>query len=115
MSSSLNGTGVSFSNGVSQSIPALGPDQSWSDVTGSRSAGTTYTNSTGRPIAISVQVTDLAGNTQGIITVGGVQAYQTHIGNSVGYQPDLMAIVPNGATYVVSLTNYSVAKWCELR
>jgi hypothetical protein len=36
--------------------PAIGEGQSWSSVIGSRSANTTYTNSTGNPIQIVVQV-----------------------------------------------------------
>lgn len=104
-----------FTNDAGYVTSSLGVGQSWQNVTGSRAAGTTYTNSTGKPIAISVQTLDLGSNTQATITVAGSVVFQTHINNSVGYQPNLTAVVPPGATYSVSLSNYSVTNWFELR
>lgn len=56
MATTTTGTGVTFSDGTSQSSCAIGYGQSWVDVTGSRALNTTYTNSTGRPIQVYVNV-----------------------------------------------------------
>jgi hypothetical protein len=84
----------------------LGVNQTWQNVSGSRVSGTTYTNSTGKPIAIAISQS-LSGGT---LTVGGlVVAYAA--GGQV--QP-WFAIVPDGVTYVASLTRFSTY-WQELR
>lgn len=99
---------VSFSYGV-------GIGQTWQNLTGSRSAGTTYTNSTGRPI--SVYAYSNAASTLTItLTVGGVvvSSYSTG-GSGVSSQGSVNGIVPDGATYVVNITGPALAAWSELR
>lgn len=83
---------------------AIGEGQSWQNVTGSRSAGTTYTNSTGKSIFVTLY-------TQGTaqLTIGGIIAAQSSINNAGNY---VGAIVPNGATYSFSGPTYL---WAELR
>jgi len=93
----------------------IGVSQTWQAVTGSRAAGTTYTNSTGKPIAVSINVTQTAGTATATLTVGGVDVAKTLMTNSVGYGPILFSIVPNGTTYVLTLTNFSLSTWNELR
>lgn len=83
----------------------LGVGQSWTDVSGSRSLGTTYTNSTGKPIAVSW--TSTAGYNPAV-TVSGVTVV-----TSVAYLVSAFFIVPNGATYSISSSSSYV--WCELR
>lgn len=89
--------------------------QSWQDVTGSRSLGSSYTNNTGRAISVSVwgsfpPATNLSG------VVNGVTAVLT--GSRANTEVDFITfIVPDGATYSVnqsggSLYSYS---WSELR
>jgi len=99
-------------NWTSSLNPTIGVNQTWQDVTGSRAFSTTYTNSTGKPIMVSVNLYNGAGTSIGL-TVGGVlvaTAYQPGIAN--GYA-QLSAIVPNGTTY--SCTGTTLASWLELR
>jgi hypothetical protein len=93
----------------------IGVNQTWQAVTGSRAAGTTYTNSTGKPIAVSINATPTAGSSTATLTVGGVAVATTQQTSSVGYAPTIFSIVPNGATYVLTLTNFSLSTWNELR
>jgi hypothetical protein len=91
--------------------------QSWTSVIGSRSAGTTYTNSTSQPIMVSVSATTL--NTAGWrATVGGVVVIDNLNGSGdVAYAPTTGTfIVPVGDTYVITLFGAStITVWAELR
>jgi hypothetical protein len=92
-------TGIIATQGVGQG-------QTWTDVTASRVAGTTYTNSTGRPIQINISAV-FAGTT---VTVGGV-----NIGTSSTTQRTFLSfVVPNGATYSVTALTAGFS-WAELR
>lgn len=115
MAASLNGSsGLIFPNGSTQDVGSVGTGgQTWQ--TFSRLGGTTYTNTTGKPIFLSIQT---AGNNTGSggtnLTIDGVsvavgQGYAGAIGMAQGF--GLSAIVPNGSTY--SLTNTSTV--AELR
>lgn len=104
----LVSTGVRFPNATVQTSAKsdIGVGQTWQNVASSRSAGTTYTNSTGK--SISVSITSI-GNAY--ITVQGVVAAYSGINDATNY---LGAVVPNGATYSL---NAGAAKpvWAELR
>ncbi|MFE1813819.1 hypothetical protein [Metapseudomonas otitidis] len=81
----------------------VGDGQVWMNMTASRVSGTTYTNTTGRPIFVHAS-----------ITTGSVVAYC----NGIPIVPNgLYAafIVPNGGTYSVAWTNNLNAVWAELR
>jgi hypothetical protein len=106
MAVDINGTtGLTFNNGSTQDVGGIGIGQTWQTFT--RVGGTTYTNSTGKPIFLSIQTT--GNNTGGggtNLTIDGVvvaigQGYAGGIGMAQGF--GLSAIVPNGSTY--SLTN----------
>ena len=94
----------------------------WTDVTASRALGTTYTNTTGKPIAVSVWAYSGAtnGNKQISIVVGGVQiATNGHYSTTGNNYPSCYAIVPSGATYSAdtngSNVSISLSGWRELR
>ena len=90
---------------------AFGVEQTWTDLTGSRTLGTTYTNSTGKSIYVSVR----AGMTAGAgmtATVSGLQVCEGFAQNS-GSQAWAGFIVPNGSTYSVSAS--SLNTWSEMR
>lgn len=101
----------------------IGSGQSWSLYTGSRSAGTTYTNSTGTPIMVSVYGEKTATNAQGqmAIEVDGIEVNRTFVTDGWSYgafncPASVVAIVPNSSTYKINL--YSAAQinfWAELR
>jgi hypothetical protein len=95
--------------------------QTWQDVSGSRTSGTTYTNSTGLSISVSVWCNNLS-------TAGGT-GYQFLVNGSIVHQnivpgaslasnnasPGAVIPVPAGATYRVDVISSAVAGWRELR
>lgn len=87
-----------------------GVGQAWVDVTASRSKGTNYTNSTGRPILVSVMT---GGNTTSTLTVDGVVAAK-NIFTTTNTNINLLAIVPAGATYSVS-SGANIVQWSEFK
>lgn len=93
----------------------LGAGQTYQDLTASRVAGTTYTNTTGKPIAVSVYQTGGGSNGTIALTVGGVQISVGGNGSTQLTYQTAYGIVPNGATYVVNVTGQSITKWTELR
>ena len=93
----------------------LGMGQSWQDVKAWRALSTTYTNSTGRPIAVTVTGSIASGASLTAVVNGVVAA--THYTNA-GYAtpPFLAFIVPPGHTYSVNGTGGVTISACsELR
>jgi hypothetical protein len=89
----------------------LGDGQSWQDLTASRSAGVTYTNTSGRPKFVSVFATN--GAAARGLHVGGLLVAQLTPISSGTISSTVYAIVPNGVTY--SLTaGASITTWMEL-
>lgn len=88
---------TAFVNNQIASVGGLGVGQTWQNVTGSRASGTTYTNSTGKPIQINVVigVSGFSGSYSRSVTVGGVVLAS----DSTTGQTFVSAIVPTGATY----------------
>jgi hypothetical protein len=102
---------------VSSPQAGLGYSQTWSLPT--RVAGTTYTNSTSRPIFVMININQtLAGNGNITILVGAVTIFSSGYGsNATGSnQPNsAMFIVPIGATYLITVSGgTSVSSWAEL-
>lgn len=92
----------------------LGIGQSWQNVTGSRASGATYTNGTGKPIAISVCLQDPNEFSGLIVNVGGVDIINVLDFGAGGTHP-ISFIVPIGATYRVSANQNTIRLWAELR
>lgn len=90
---------------------AFGVGQPWTNLTGSRTLGTTYTNSTGKSIYVSVRVGMTAGAGMSA-TVSGLQVCEGFAQNSAS-QAWAGFIVPNGSTYSVSAS--SLNTWSEMR
>jgi hypothetical protein len=87
-------------------VKPVGVGQTWQDLTSSRAAGTTYTNSTGRPITVAVTPYHAnAGQAQ--LSVSGVvvgrQRASIGGGPNVNLETQLMAIVPSGSSYTVTV------------
>ena len=95
----------------------FGVNQSWQDVTGSRSKNVVYTNNTGKPIEVAIKVAYVDDDGGLTVTVGGVDIGKVH-GNApsgTGYwQTTLNFTVPNLVVYSVSGGSY-VFGWSELR
>lgn len=86
----------------------LGVGQTWQDVTSSRSAGVTYTNSTGKPIQVAINANVNIGSfvANGVtLPIDDYNFYSQHF-----------YIIPNGHTYQLNLgTSGSLLSWAELR
>ena len=95
----------------------LGDGQTWQNVTDQRALGVTYTNSTGKPIMVSV----VARTPQAGFSYGVVYAYvdNLHIATSTAtaagtvVRDSLIWIVPAGSTYRADGGVYE--RWVELR
>lgn len=89
---------------------AIGKSQTWQDVTASRSSGTPYTNSTGKPIQIAIAASSGAGGCSLMIDSVSIPI---QIGSASYYAMNVASfIIPNGSTY--SATG-SFSNWLELR
>lgn len=97
---------------------AIGGGQTWQDVKASRALNTTYTNTTGRPIALSVGGGNGTSTPHAIYAlVGGVTIYGSSYSVSGTATTSLFVIIPPGATYSVVGTagTTSIYSWAELR
>ena len=94
---------------------AFGVGQTWQDVTASRALGTTYTNSTGKPIQVSVVVRDSSVYDGLHFFVNGtaVVVMPDIAGASYGFQ-QLTITVPSTQTYKLETANL-LHSWVELR
>ncbi|MGA4635112.1 hypothetical protein ACPA5B_14660 [Pseudomonas solani] len=89
----------------------LGDGQSWQDVTASRSAGVTYTNTSGRPKLVSIFAANALA-TRGISVGGLLVAQFTPIGSGT-ISTTVSAVIPNAGTYSVT-AGTSINTWMEL-
>lgn len=88
---------------------AIGVNQTLQDVTASRNLGITYTNTTGKPIYISISVA--ASGVVSVLTVDSLIV--SRIGTSQGDRSAHTAVIPNGSTY--NVTTGVLEQWHELR
>jgi hypothetical protein len=96
-------------------LDVLGGAQVWSSVVGSRSVNTSYTNSTGKPIMVSVVAYSSAAGTKLAANVDAVTIANTSIATQT---QTIQLIVPNGSTYMIYTTSSgttTVNSWAELR
>ena len=91
-----------------------GSSQAWTSVTGSRALGTTYTNSTARPISVSVVAISTNANTS---ITGVVDGNSVIVGGANGTSSNdaVVFVVPPGGTYSVTPLNATLSTWWELR
>lgn len=93
--------------------PSLGINQTWQEVTSQRRFGETYTNTTGKPIYIQVNINNAA-NVMFLVEINNIK-----IEHNEDYRCVMNYIIPPNATYKVysqnGATNYVYTKWYELR
>lgn len=94
----------------------LGAGQSWVEMTGSRVANTTYTNTTGRRIGVSVR----SGNTSGsdknfMLYVDNIWVGGGSLSVSAAFSSSIFTIVPAGSEYRLTVSGATVLNWSELR
>ena len=99
----------------------IGIGQTWQNMTSSRSFGSTYTNSTGKPIMVAVssasgQYTQLTGTIDGVVIQSSGGSWAAGASAS---QSTVSLIIPNGSTYAfsqsVTAAGTTAATWFELR
>jgi hypothetical protein len=110
--SALVGTNIT---GTANSLNAgIGVNQTWQSP--ARAVGTTYTNSSGKPITVAITVTCTDASTvQGLI-INGATVYAGSVNVATG-ATGFSLIVPDGATYVTTTNAGTLAlvSWAELR
>ena len=94
-------------------MSSIGYGQTMQDVSGSRSTGVTYYNTTGRPIVIMPSVTNAGSAFNMLYTINGAQQYGPY-SPTPGAVIGCPFIVPPGFSYLISSAN-SVTSWWELR
>jgi len=93
----------------------IGFNQTWQDVTSSRSAGVTYTNTTNKPIVLSIVHTSINGAAITSLTVSGIEVTRQQPDGAGLYTYKQQVIVPKDATYLFTLGSGSISYWRELR
>jgi hypothetical protein len=97
----------------------LGTGQTWQDVTSSRAMAVEYTNDTGKPIMISIEVLRPTVSTTGCdCVVDGVSVPVCYNTNSDGSNRAIgQIIIANGKTYKMlnSAESATLNRWYELR
>ena len=97
----------------------IGVNQTWTNVTASRASGTTYTNSTGKPIMVSIQMGQVGNSQNTQFLIGGTAINDGNGGMGIqGIGSTWWAaihIIPNGVTYSLTAGGNSLLKWWELR
>lgn len=105
---------------VKAAVEALTPDpigvgQTWQDMSGSRAVNTSYQNTTGRPIMVSVSTNNtnrknfqVSTDNSSWVTVGALAGF-----GNIGDEKSSQVIVPSGHYYKV--TGGSISIWAELR
>jgi hypothetical protein len=95
-------------------IPIIG--QTWTDVTGSRSQGVTYFNTTGKTIQVQGNF-GCNGGGQGQIYINGtlISYWAAQFNGCGGYSVNMPCLVPPGASYMLTAMAGAARGWYELR
>lgn len=112
-------TGAIAQADLSTAILPLGVGQTWQTFTNvQRASNTTYTNTTGRPIMVTVSTLSTVGVAGAItLTVGGVNVAFVGTNTSGGAgRPSASTIIPAGATYSANYAanGETLVIWAEL-
>lgn len=95
----------------------VGSNQTWQDVKASRAVNTTYTNTTGKPKAVSIRMFVTVASTNINLNVSGVTVQQlsSTIWMANSYV-SVFAIVPAGGTYDLTIVTggVTIQTWGEL-
>ena len=97
---------------------SLGYGQTWQDVTASRVIGTTYYNTSNRPVVIRAAISPSASVPTGVkITINGNVFNESTTQDVTGLTTGVDMVVPPLASYVVNVTGgaATLQKWTELR
>ena len=107
---------VLTSNGTnwtsSAPAPSIGVGQTWQNVTGSRAANVTYTNSTNAPIQVLISVSNNVAVSIALVIDGAIRQQNTI--NATSSIACVSAIIPVNSTYSISIAG-TLSNWSELR
>ena len=97
---------------------SLGVDQNYVNVTSTRQSGVVYTNSTGKPILVSVSVVSEQNKSPNTLLINGIEVASCGVSPVAGVYSTsrgaLVAVVGNGKTYQISGSG-TIISWSELR
>lgn len=111
----VTGALTTAGNAVATTNQVIGISQTMTDVKASRVLGTTYTNSTGKPIVVYTSISNTNASAVGQYQIDGVTFWGTSIPTANGYYSMTM-VVPNGSTYVVNMNGTPTLQyWAEIR
>ena len=101
---------------AARSMSSLGYGQTWQNVTGSRALATTYYNTTGKPIFVSV-ASDCVGASTGQITINGLTITGSSYPSTTTNAVFASGIVPVGGSYKAENSGgtLTLRAWSELR
>ena len=103
-----------FDTLYSRTYAIFGVGQTWQDVTASRALGTTYTNTTGKPIQVVMYGAPVSSGNNTLVVDGiSISSYITNDTPS-GASGTISGIVPHGSTYSIT-GSIAISKWSELR
>lgn len=116
LTSTSNTQALTASQGKVLNDLAFGVGQNWMNVKSERSLGTTYTNTTGKPIYVIV-VNEFQNYGDPIeVFVNNIKLLSVDKGNGIGWFGDTSFVVPAGQTYKVTKEVYpNIQSWVELR
>ena len=104
---------TAFVQNAVSGIPVIG--QTWTDVTGSRSQGVTYYNTTGKTIQVQGNF-GCNGGGQGYIYINGtlISHWAAQFNGCGGYSVNMPVLVPPGASYQLANMGGGNQGWYEL-
>lgn len=94
----------------------FGIGQNWQDLTGSRSLGVTYTNTSGNTIQLSINM-ELGASDDYEFFIDGVSKGASNTGATTAGNTFLTHCIPNNSTYRVNIVALTpiIKKWFELK
>lgn len=106
---------VAVENGVwlIEPFSEFGTNQTWQDVKASRSAGVAYTNTTGKPIAVSITISSSASATANLF-VSGIEVAAPRI-VLADARVAIFTLVPPSVSYILTVSGGTITFWAELR
>jgi hypothetical protein len=111
----LTSNGTTWTSAAPAVVKGLGiGGEIWNNVTGSRALGSTYTNTRGYPIMISVNGTGSGASGISVVINGSQIYFNQAQWNGAGAFPAAAIIIPNGATYSVTMSTSGLSTWWEL-
>jgi len=110
------GTGGTTANAAAANLGIVGVGQTTQNVTATRVLGTTYTNSTGKPIVVYCCMSNVVGSALVISSIDGETIFGTAVAAAGGNYYGITLVVPNGSTYTNNMNGTPVLQlWIETR